>query len=73
MEYLGRFWNDKTKDIYRIDNKNIMLNKWNGETYYECYVLKDNLIDIIQKDIEVAPVYKQNEVGEYELVDYKII
>ena len=71
MEYIGRFWNDKDIEIYKIDNRNIALNGWNGEKFVDCFELDNNLIDIIKTDIVVVPICDlQNENVSY--IGYEI-
>ena len=67
MQYLGKFWNDKNLEVYEIEGKNILLNKWNGEEYYECFELDKELIKIIDKGITAIPVYDNDKIIDYLL------
>lgn len=73
MKYLGKFWNDKNLEVYEIDGRNIVLNKWDGEKYFECFELAENLIDIIDNQIEVKPIYKEVEEDKYDIVGFEIL
>jgi hypothetical protein len=73
MEYLGRFWNDKNIEIYEIEGRKIALAGWNGETYEDCFEVKENMIDTVRGIIRVKPIYKEIAEDEFEIVDYEII
>lgn len=74
MKKLGNWWNNKILEIYEIEGKRIVLNKWNGEIYYDCFEVAENLIDIVsEKNFEIRPIYKEIAEDEFEIVDYKII
>ena len=64
IEKIVAFWNDKTKDVYKINGKNIVLNKFDGERYFDCFELDKNCIEIIAKNIEVLPKFKINKNGD---------
>ena len=34
-EFLGYWWNGRDLEIWKIGNKNVVLNGWNGEIYVE--------------------------------------
>lgn len=73
MKKLGNWWNNKEIEIYEIEGKRIVLNKWNGEIYYDCFEVAENLIDIIANHIEVKPIYKEIAEDEFKIVDYQIM
>lgn len=74
MEKIGNYWNDKDLEIYEIEGKRIVLNKFDGEKYYDCFELAENLIDILSEDrFEVEPIYKEIKKDEFKVIDYKII
>lgn len=73
MKKIGNWWNDKEIEIYEIEGRRIALNKWNGEIYYDCFEVTENLIDIIADNIEVKPIYKEISEDNFEIIDFKII
>lgn len=71
-EFLGYWWNSRDDlEIWRIENKNIVLYGWNGEIYGDCFEVDDELLFAVPGDesFEVRPVYNQ----AFEIVDYEII
>ena len=73
MEYLGKWWNDKNIEIYKIGRKNIALYGWNGDIYTECFEVSKNLMDIKRKNIRVQPIYAQINEDTFEVINYKIV
>ena len=73
IEKIVGFWNDKTKDVYKINGKNIVLNKFDGEKYFDCFELDKNCIKIIAKNIEVLPKFKFNKNGDAILIELIIL
>ena len=88
MKKLGNYWNDKSCEIYEIEGKNIVINNhyWNGDFYYNCFEVDNDLIEVIgDVRFSVKPVYKfeiehisiteDNEDDDelLQVVDYKII
>ena len=74
--FLGYWWNNRDIEIWKIGNKNIALNGWNGEIYYDCFEVSDDLLDVVSDEkIEVRPIYKDiDSIGDdFEIVDYEII
>ena len=76
MKYLGRFWNSNEIEVYEIEGRKIALDGWNGEKYYDCFELSDNLVDVISGDkkIVVEPIYEMvdEETESFEITDYEI-
>lgn len=74
LKPIGKWWNDKSIDIFKIEGKNIALNGWNGERYYKCWEVADNLIDIVN-DVTyiVTPITEIDEDGKCKIVDLEII
>ena len=70
-----RYLKDINTEIIKINNRNIVINfnNWNGEKYFNCFEVAENLIDIIKKNIEVKPIYKQVNDEDFELVGYEIV
>lgn len=70
MKKLGTWWNDKTIEIYKIEEKNIALNGWNGEKYLHCFEVDDSLLTVINQDIELEaiPKYKDTQIIDFELI-----
>lgn len=74
IKILKNYWNDKNLDVYKIEGKRIVLNKWDGDKYYDCFELAENLIDIVsEKKFEVKPIYKEVVEEEFEIIDFKIL
>ncbi len=73
LKPIGKWWNDKSIDIFKIEGKNIALNGWNGERYYECWEVADNLIDIVN-DVTyiVTPITEIDEDGNCQLINLEI-
>ncbi len=70
MKIAGLYWNDNTKPIYQIQNKYIVLNKWDGDKWYDCFQLQNNLINIASKRrFEVIPEYTQVNEDTFELTN----
>ena len=70
-----RYLKDINTEMIKINKKNIVINfnNWDGEKYFNCFEVAENLIDIIKKNIEVKPIYKQVNDEDFELVGYEII
>ena len=75
MKSLGRFMKDINTEIIEIDGRYIVIDfrKYDGDKYFDCYKLADNLIDIIDKGIEMKPIYKEVAEDEFEIIDYEIL
>lgn len=70
IKYLGRYWNDTELEIYEIEGRKICLgDEWNGEIYSGAFEVADNLIDIIQDNIQIKPIYAVDST----VVDFKIL
>lgn len=72
---MKRYMQDTNTEIIKINNRNIVINfnNWNGEKYFNCFEVAENLIDIIKKNIEVKPIYKQVSDEDFELTGYEIV
>lgn len=69
-KFLGYWWNGRDLEIWKIGNKNVVLNGWNGEIYGACFEVDNELLNVISKeDFEVRPVYNQ----AFEIVNYEIV
>lgn len=69
-EFLGYWWNSRNElEIWKIENKNVVLNGWNGEIYGACFEVDNELNVISKEDFEVRPIYNQ----AFEIVDCEII
>lgn len=70
-----RYLKDINTEMIKINKKNIVINfnNWDGEKYFNCFEVAENLIDIIKKNIEVKPIYKQVSDEDFELIGYEII
>lgn len=70
---IGSWWNDKSIDIYNIDGKNIALWGWNGDKWYKCFEVSEDLLEVKHPEIEyvVEPVYSGNYIIGLNL--YEII
>ena len=76
MKYLGTWWNDRDIELYKINDRNIALYGWNGEAYYDCFEVSEDLHEIIKQGIVVEPIYEEwiTEDDEfYDIVDYEIV
>ena len=72
---MKRYLKDIDTEIIEIDGRNIVINfnNWNGDNYFNCFEVAENLIDIIKRNIEVKPIYKQVSDEDFELVGYEIV
>lgn len=72
---IKRYLKDINTEIIEIDGRNIVINydSWDGEKYFNCFEIAENLIDIIKRNIEVKPIYKQISDEDFELTEYKIV
>lgn len=72
---IKRYMKNIDTEIIEIDGRNIVIvsNNWDGEKYFNCFEVAENLIDIIKKNIEVKPIYKQVNDEDFELTRYEII
>ena len=72
---IKRYLKDINTEIVKIDGRNIVINfnNWNGDNYFNCFEVAENLIDIIKRNIEVKPIYKQVSNEDFKLVEYEII
>ena len=75
MKSLGRFMKDINTEIIEIDGKYIVIDfrKYDGDKYFDCFELANNLIDIINREIEMKPIYKEVAEDEFEIIDYEIL
>jgi hypothetical protein len=64
------WFNDKSIPIVEIENRYICLAGWNGERYTACWETSDGF-DVQSEDIEVKPIYSNDE--EMNIVDYEYI
>lgn len=75
-KFLGYWWNGRDLEIWKLGNKNVVLNGWNGEIYYDCFEVSEDLLDVVSDEkIEVRPIYKDIDLlnDDFEIVDYEII
>ena len=72
---IKRYLKDINTEMIKINKKNIVINfsNWNGDNYFNCFEVAENLIDIIKRNIEVKPIYKQVNDEDFELVGYEIV
>ena len=72
---IKRYLKDINTEIVKIDGRNIVINfnNWNGDNYFNCFEVAENLIDIIKRNIAVKPIYKQVSNEDFKLVEYEII
>lgn len=72
---MKRYMQDTNTEIIEIDGRNIVINfsNWDGEKYFNCFEVAENLIDIIKRNIEIKPIYKQVSDEDFELVKLEII
>lgn len=70
-----RYLKDINTEMIRINKKNIVINfnNWDGEKYFNCFEVAENLIDIIKRNIEVKPIYKQVSDEDFEFTGYEIV
>ena len=69
-KFLGYWWNGRDLEIWKVGNKNVVLNGWNGEIYGAFFEVDNELLNVVSKeDFEVRPVYNEN----FDVVDYEII
>lgn len=75
MKNLGRFMKDINTEIIEIDGRYIVIDfrKYDGDKYFDCYELADNLIDIINTGIEVRPLSKKISEDEFDFLGYEIL
>lgn len=75
FEYVGKWWNDKNIELVKINEKIYALHGWNGESYFNCWEVAENLIDVIdeKKEYIIKPVYKEIGEDEFELIEYEIV
>lgn len=75
MKSLGRFMKDINTEIIEIDERHIVIDfrKYDGDKYFDCVELANNLIDIIGREIEMKPIYKEVAEDEFEIIDYEIL
>ena len=72
---IKRYLKDINTEIIEIDGRNIVIsyNSFDGDNYFNCFEVAENLIDIIKRNIEVKPIYKQVSDEDFELIGYEII
>ena len=49
-------------------------NKWDGEKYFDCFQIAENLIDIIDENIRytITPIYIEINEDDLYIVDFNI-
>lgn len=66
-KFLGYWWNGRDLEIWKIGNKNVVLNGWNGKIYGACFEVDNELLNVISKeDFKIRPIYNQ----VFEIEDY---
>lgn len=74
MKLVGLYWNNREKPIYNIKGKNIVLNKWNGDNWEDCFEVKNNLITKASNErYIVMPIYTPINRYENETVDLLLL
>ena len=77
MKTLGTWWNDKNIEIVEIEGRPIALYGWNGETYLNCWEVKEMIngtgFDIKEDGLRVRPLYKQIDEDEFKVVGYELL
>lgn len=77
MKVLGTLWNDKEIEIVEIEGRPIALYGWNGETYLNCWEVKEMIngtgFDIKEDGLRVRPLYKQIDEDDFEVVGYELL
>lgn len=75
MKSLGRYKKDIDTEIIKINERNIVINykKYDGEKYFDCFEVAEDLIDITKRNIEVKSIYKQVSDEDFELIEYEIV
>lgn len=72
---IRKYMQDINTEIVKINNRNIVIDfkNFDGNKYFNCFEVAENLIDILEKNIEVKPIYKQVSDEDFELVKFEII
>lgn len=68
---VGKWWNDNNVDLIEIDGTVYALSGWNGETYNNCWICK-NEYEASKEEYVIKPVYEKIN-GEFEIVDYIVL
>lgn len=72
--FVDYWWNDNSIKLVKINGKIYALYGWNGEKYLHCWECTDKFTVVNESiEYEIAPIYKENEDGEFEIVDYEVM
>lgn len=70
-----KWYGNSDIEVVEIEGRYIALHGWNGEIYTDCWEVKEVKNSIAyyvkENDLEVKPIYKENEYGDFEIVGYE--
>ncbi len=69
---VGRWWNDSSIELIEKDGNVYALAGWNGEKYYNCWMVIEDGLTASEEEYIITPVYNQVNDNEFEIVDYEI-
>lgn len=74
---VGFWWNKSDLRIVKIKERFYVLNKWNGESYSDCWEVnpQDEFTEVIGNETySINPVYdfKENEDEEYPVIGWEV-
>ena len=76
VEYLG--WENilgHNLEVVKIDPKILALDGWNGEKWHKCFELDPfYFLPLDDKNYyTIEPIYEEDESGNFNIVDYKLL
>lgn len=69
--FVGKWWNDRSIEVWEIGGTQYALSGWNGERYLNCWEVVDGIESGAKAVIE--PIYNKIGEDEFEIVDYKVV
>ena len=74
MKKMGTWWRNKNIDLVEVEGKIYALYGWNGEKYYNCWIVSgENHTEASKEKYVLTPIYKEIGDEEYEIYDYIVI
>ena len=71
MKESGKWWRNNNIDLVEVKGKVYALYGWNGEKYYNCWIVMGEFHTEASKEKYVlTPIYRERAEEEYQLYDY---
>lgn len=73
FKFVGRWWNDKSIQLVKVEGSVYALNGWNGETFIDCWKCTgEHYMDASEEKYGLTPIVEYNEFNDMKLIGYEI-